>query len=122
MGLDWMNRLGIALNTTTEDVKIHNIELDETQMKILKLRNEFKDLFYKNTEIKNLSVKINLKEHAKIIQQKGIPVPIQLQEQVANEIKRLIKNGYLERATEITENCFVSPAVITVKKDKSVKT
>ena len=121
MGLDWMNRLGITLNTTTEDVKIHNIKLDETQKKILKLKNEFKDLFYNNTEIKNLSVKINLKADAKIIQQKGRPVPIHLQEQVANEIKRLIKNGYLERATEITENCFVSPAVITVKKDKSIK-
>ena len=121
MGLDWMNRLGIALHTTTEDVKIHNIKLDETQKKILKLKNEFKDLFYNNTEIKNLSVKINLKADAKIIQQKGRPVPIHLQEQVANEIKRLIKNGYLERATEITENCFVSPAVITVKKDKSIK-
>ena len=119
MGLDWMNPLGIALNTTTEDVKIHNIKLDETQKKILKLKNEF----YNNTEIKNLSVKINLKEDAKIIQQKARckPVPIHLQEQVANEIKRLIKNGYLERAREITENCFVSPAVITVKKDKSVK-
>ena len=88
---------------------------------ILKLKNESKDLFYNNTKIKNLSVKINLKKDAKIIQQKGRPVPIHLQEQVANEIKRLIKNGYLEGATEITENCFVSPAVITVKKDKSVK-
>ena len=106
MGLDWMNRLGIALNTTTEDVKIHNIKLDETRKKILKLKNEFKDLFYNNTEMKNLSVKINLKEDAKILQQKGRLVPIHLQEQVANEIKRLIKNG---------------PAVITVKKDKSVK-
>ena len=121
MGLDWMTWLGIALNTTTEDVKIHNIKLDETQKKILKLKNEFKDLFNNNTEIKNLSVKINLKEDAKIIQQKGRPVPIHLQEQVANEIKRLIKNSYLERATEITENCYESPAVITVKKDKSVK-
>ena len=27
----------------------------------------------------------------------------------------------MERATEVTEDCFVSPAVITVKKDKSVK-
>ena len=27
----------------------------------------------------------------------------------------------MEIATEITENCFVSPAAITVKKDKSVK-
>ena len=38
----------------------------------------------------------------------------------SKELKRSIDNGYLERATEITEGCFVSPAVITVKKDKSV--
>ena len=121
MGLDWMKRLGILVNTTTDDIKIHNIKMDETEKKILKLKNEFKDLFYNNTEIKDLEVKIDLKEDAKIIQQKGRPVPIHLQNQVAEEIKRLIKNGYLERATEITEDCFVSPAVITVKKDKSIK-
>ena len=36
-------------------------------------------------------------------------------------LKRLIKNGYIERAAEVAEDCFVSPAVITVKRDKSVK-
>ena len=66
-------------------------------------------------------MKINLKEDANIIQQKRRPIPIHLQDQVAEEIKRLIKNGYLEKATEIKEGCFVSPAVITVKKDKSIK-
>ena len=40
---------------------------------------------------------------------------------MAQELKCLIKHGYVERATEITEDCFVSPAVITVKKDMSVK-
>ena len=65
-----MKRLGIALNTTSDDMKIHNIKLDETEKKILKLKNEFKDLFYNNSEIKNFSVKINLKEDAKEIQQK----------------------------------------------------
>ena len=91
MGLHWMNRLGIALNITSEDIKIHNIKLDETEKKILKLKNEFKDLTYENTELKNLSVKINLKEDAKILQQKGRPIPIHLQDQVADEIKRLTK-------------------------------
>ena len=43
MGLDWMNRVGIALNTTTDGIEIHNIKLDETETKILKLKNEFKD-------------------------------------------------------------------------------
>ena len=70
---------------------------------------------------KDISVKMNLKEGAQIKQQEGRPIPIHLQEQMAKELKRLIENGYLERATEISENCFVSPAVITVKKDKSIK-
>ena len=33
----------------------------------------------------------------------------------------LKSNRYLERATEITVDSFVSPAVITVKKDRSIK-
>ena len=41
--------------------------------------------------MKNLSVKINLKEDAKLIQQKLRPIPRHLQDQVAEEIGRLIK-------------------------------
>ena len=40
---------------------------------------------------------------------------------MSQEVKRLVKHRYVEKATEITEDCFVSPAVITLKKDKSVK-
>ena len=83
-----MNRLGIALNTTTDGIEIYNIKLDDTE-KILKLKNEFKDFFYNNTETKNLSVKINLKEGANKMQQKGRPIPIHLQDQVADKNKRL---------------------------------
>ena len=32
-----------------------------------------------------------------------------------------MKQGHIEKANNIDENGFVSPAVITVKKDKSVK-
>ena len=32
-----------------------------------------------------------------------------------------MKQGHIEKANNIDENCFGSPAVITVKKDKSVK-
>ena len=31
------------------------------------------------------------------------------------------KNGHIERATNINENCSVSQAVTTVKKNKTVK-
>ena len=122
LGLDWMKRLKITINSSTEAIKKHNIIVDENEKKFLKLKNEFNDLFYNNTEIKDMVVKINLKENANIIQKKERPIPIYLQDQVAEELKRLIKNGYLERAMEITEACFVSTAVSTVKKDKSLKT
>ena len=116
MGLDWMQRLKINLNSNNGAIQIHNIILDNTERKIIKLQNDFKDSFYNNKEIKNLSVKINLKTGAQIKQQKGRPIPIHLQNQVAQELKRLIKHGYVEKATEITKDCFVSPSVITVKK------
>ena len=38
-----------------------------------------------------------------------------------NELDRLIKSGHLKKLETIEEDCFVSPVVITVKKDKSVE-
>ena len=52
---------------------------------------------------------------------KARPIPYHLQEDVKNELNRLIESGHLERLETIEEDCFVSPVVITVKKDKSVK-
>ena len=74
----------------------------------MKFQKDFKDLFYNNQEIRNNSVKKNLKNGAQMIQQKEQLIPIHLQDQVAQKLKRLIKHGYQERATELT-------------KDKSVK-
>ena len=66
-------------------------------------------------------MKIQMKEDTKLIQQKGRPIPIHLQQSEEKEIEKLLKQGHIEKANNIEENCFVSPAVITVKKDKSVK-
>ena len=40
---------------------------------------------------------------------------------VGRELERLIKSGNLEKINNVDEDCFVSPVVITVKSDKSVK-
>ena len=61
-------------------------------------------------------MKVSLKEGA----QKRRSTPIHVQEQVAKALRRLIENGYLARATEIIEDCFVSPEIIG-KKDKLFK-
>ena len=109
MGLDWMQRLKNNLSFNNDAIQIHNIKLDNTRRRIIKLQNHFKGLFYNNrtttnikkmsTTIKNLSVKINVKAGAQIIQQKGRPIPIHLQDQVAQELKRLMKHGYVFKET-----------------------
>ena len=38
-----------------------------------------------------------------------------------DEIDKLLKQGHIEKLTEFSDKCFVSPIVITVKKDGSVK-
>ena len=43
------------------------------------------------------------------------------QKTVKHELEKLIEQGHLEKADKTTENCFISSAVITIKKDKSVK-
>ena len=52
MGLNWMKRLQIIISANTEQIKIHNIRLKESEKKNIKLKNEFKDLSYNNNEIR----------------------------------------------------------------------
>ena len=85
------------------------------------LKKQFRKLFNENHTVNGLEVEIQLKEGTKLIQQKGRPILIHLQQSVEKEIEKLKKQGHIEKAKDIDKNCFVSPAVITIKKDKSVK-
>ena len=54
-------------------------------------------------------------------QQRGKRVPIQLQQAVTEEIKRMVMMGKIMKVDTIKEDVFIHPTVITVKKDRSVK-
>ena len=108
--------LGITLNTGKTGPQINQVTEDPD----ITLKRKFK-LFHEYYTVKGLEVKIQLKEDARLIQQKGRPIPIHLQQLVEKEMNKLIKQGHIENPNNIDENCFVSPAVTTVKKDKSVK-
>ena len=82
--------------------------------------HEYGDLFKNNHTIKDLTIDIQLKKDIKPIQQKGRPVPIHIQK-LREELEKLIEKGHLEKADNTTENCFILPPVITIKKDNSVK-
>ena len=118
LGLDWLDTLEIGLQGNNKTNIIRHVENDERREKIV---NEYEDLCRNNHTINDLTTDINLKPDSKPIQQKGRPVPIHFQKTVKQELEKLIKAGHLEKADKTTENCFISSALITIKKDKSVK-
>ena len=118
LGEDWMKKMGIQLETGKTVPQKHQVKEDP---EVTTLKTKFEKLFNENRTVNGLGVKIQMKEDAKLIQQKGKPIPIHLQQSVEKEIEKLTKQGQIEKANNIDENCFVSPAVITVKKDKSVE-
>ena len=66
-------------------------------------------------------VKVEFESNAKITQQNGRREPIRLQEAVQEEIERILNEGHIERVTEATDQEFIQPVVITVKRDKNAK-
>ena len=93
LGLHWMKKLGITLETDKTVPQIQQIKEDPD---ITSLKTKFKKLFTENHTVNGLEVKIQLKEDAKLIQQKGRPIPIHLQQSVGKEIEKLIKQGHLK--------------------------
>ena len=88
---------------------------------VQQLVREFPKLFCRKGRVKIYEIKIKMKNDAKIPQQMGLRVPIQLQNQVDKEIDKLLKEGHIEKVDKIQDDVFIQPTVITVKKDKSVK-
>ena len=71
--------------------------------------------------MKNYKIKTKMTKDARITEQKGRRVPIQLQNQVDREIDKLLEEGHIEKIDNIQDDVFIQPTVRTVKKDRSVK-
>ena len=54
-------------------------------------------------------------------QQKGRRVPVAFQSRVEADIHRLIAEGHIQKLRSCTDDQFISPIVITVKRDDSLK-
>ena len=113
LDMDWMKKLKLAIG---------RIQLTETnQSEKEKVINKFPDLFENNRTIRDTEINIQLKPAHYPVKQKTRPIPLHLQEDVRRELEKLIKARHLEKVNNVDEDCFVSPVVITVKNDKSVK-
>ena len=113
LGMDWMKRFKLTIG---------KIQLAETgQSEKERIINKFPDFFENNRTMKDTEINIQLKPGHYPVKQKARPIPLHLQEDVGRELEKLIEAGHLEKVNNVDEDCFVSPVVITVKNDKSVK-
>ena len=85
------------------------------------MKNKFPKLSERQGKISGHNIKNETREGAKITQQKGRRVPLQLQKGLNAQIKSLLEAGHIRRVDKISDQMFIHPVVITVKKDRSVK-
>ena len=112
LGVKWLKQLPITIN---------KILLDENISQSEDIHTTFNKLFETNHTMENTEIKIQIKPRCYPIQQKARPILYHLQQDVKTELDRIIKSGHLDRLETIEIDCFVSPVVITVKKDNTVK-
>ena len=117
LGLELVQRKKV-MGITGEGTSQEEEDYDELQTYFCKL---YPNLFTRIGKIRNAKVRAEFFENLKPIQQKGRRVPISLQEKVDKEVHRLINEGHIITLQECSDKYFVSPIVITVKKDGSIK-
>ena len=86
-----------------------------------KIFNEFKELFTRVGKIPNDRKVTHFHSPFKPIQTKGRKVPLHLLAEVNEELKRMETEGHIIKLEKCDEDCFISPIVITRKKDTSIK-
>ena len=85
-------------------------------------KTAYPSLFTRTGRFRNhVLSRTKFKQPFRALQQKGHRAPIALQQRVADELRRLIAEGHVERLQNCTDDLFVSPIVIIVKRDGSLK-
>ena len=70
---------------------------------------------------KNHKVKSKFKSNFTPVHQRGRIVPLHLEKQVEEELKKSQNKGHITKLEKCSDELYISPIVITVKKDKSIK-
>ena len=65
------------------------------------------------------SVLSDFKLHFSVVKQRDRRVPIHVL--VENEFKKLIEEGHIKKLNSCSEQYYISPIIITVKRDESIK-
>ena len=116
MGRDILRKIGITLTASSQ---ISDTSIESNIIKwILK---KYPKLCTRLRKSENHIAKPTMKENFNSIQQKRRRVPVHLLDKVEAELEKLIQDKQIIRLDKCPDEHFISPVVITVKDDKSVK-
>ena len=123
MGRDVLAKLGITLKAEKPHGKqVHTILNIQTEKNIIKwIFQKYPHLCTRLGRSKNHIAKSLFRQNYTPSQHKGRRVPLHLLDKVEFELKKLIDDGQIIKFKTCPDDLFISPVVITVKKDKSVK-
>ena len=132
IGRDLMPNLGLQIVQKAPEENVMSVQGEEPGAEATEEKDsldpwqiyfskQFKNHFNSVGKMKNYKVHADFFETLTPIQQKGRRVPITLQDKIDKEINKFLGQGLIEKLKECSDKYFVSPIVITVKKDGSVK-
>ena len=85
------------------------------------ISKQFPDLIKRTGRSKNFIVNTYFNEPIKPIQVKGKRIPIHILPKVKLCIDQLLRDGHIKKLSRCSEDRFISPVVITAKRDGSIK-
>ena len=123
MGRDIMDKLGLRLTIGTQQKNGRNLlNITNTHLRISKwIFQKYPHLCTRLGRSRNHVAKSAFKSEIKPTQHNGRRIPLHLVEKVENELKKLIEDKQIKKLTSSSDEYFISPVVITVKSDQSIK-
>ena len=116
-------QIGIKLIQEQHKQNVHDIrEQEESDPEIKQwVEDNFQQVCVRIGKSKNPTMRTQLIKEFVPIQQKGRRIPIHLQERVEGESNKLIDQNNMIKLDKCCDGQFISPIVITKKKDPTVK-
>ena len=119
IGRDLFGKLGLAVTQSTSQKgnRVNNISSSEFKEQIAKT---FPELISRIGRSKNHVARSKFYKDFQPRHQTGIRIPINLQEKVNIELKKLLDEKYIIKFSSCPDKYFISPILVTVKKDQTI--
>ena len=120
MGIEVSQKYFPHFQTHKQCKSINSVSPTEKDSEILNISKTFKNLFLRIGKIKNQMKNTHIHEPFKPIQLKGRRVPLHLLDSVKTKLNGLKDEGHIKKLENCDEDRFISPKIITCKKEKSI--